>query len=153
MKDQFDKLLKEKENYIPVEYGRQVHKVKNKIWYVSSLVEYAKSMEVETIKVEDIRAVKLNLPLLKDHGVTHLEIAYHMRVAMNADMNFPIILGKDGRIMDGHHRVIKALALGIPDVKVVQFTVDPEPDKYVDESVATESLTPYIWDNTYIEGI
>ena len=44
MKDQFDKLLNEKESYTPVEYGRQCHKVGNKLWYVSSLVEYAKSM-------------------------------------------------------------------------------------------------------------
>ena len=153
MKDQFDKLLNEKEGYTPVEYGRQCHKVKNKIWYVSSLVEYAKSMEVQTIKIEDIRAVKLNLPLLKDHGVTHLEIAYHMRVAMNANMDYPIILAQDGRIMDGHHRVIKALAMGIPEVKVVQFNIDPEPDKYIDESTALESLSPYIWDSIYLENV
>lgn len=153
MKDQFDKLLNEKESYVPVEYGRQCHKVKNKLWYVSSLVEYAKSMEVQTIKVEDIRAVKLNLPLLKDHGVTHLEIAYHMRVSMNANMDYPIILAQDGRIMDGHHRVIKALAMGIPEVKVVQFNIDPEPDKYIDENTALESLSPYIWDSIYIENV
>lgn len=153
MKDQFDKLLNEKESYVPVEYGRQCHKVKNKLWYVSSLVEYAKSMEVQTIKVEDIRAVKLNLPLLKDHGVTHLEIAYHMRVSMNANMDYPIILAQDGRIMDGHHRVIKALAMGIPEVKVVQFNIDPEPDKYIDETTALESLSPYIWDSIYIENV
>ena len=153
MKDQFDKLLNEKESYIPVEYGRQCHKVGNKLWYVSSLVEYAKSMEVQSIKIEDIRAVKLNLPLLKDHGVTHLEIAYHMRVAMNANMDYPIILAKDGRIMDGHHRVIKALAMGIPEVKVVQFNIDPEPDKYIDNNVATESLQPYFYNDMFIERV
>jgi hypothetical protein len=153
MKDQFDKLLNEKEDYTPVEYGRQCHKVGNKLWYVSSLVEYAKSMEVQSIKIEDIRAVKLNLPLLKDHGVTHLEIAYHMRVAMNANMDYPIILAKDGRIMDGHHRVIKALAMGIPEVKVVQFGIDPEPDKYIDSSIATESLQPYFYNDMFIEYV
>lgn len=153
MKDQFDKLLNEKESYTPVEYGRQCHKVGNKLWYVSSLVEYAKSMEVQSIKIEDIRAVKLNLPLLKDHGVTHLEIAYHMRVAMNANMDYPIILAKDGRIMDGHHRVIKALAMGIPEVKVVQFNIDPEPDKYIDNNVATESLQPYFYNDMFIERV
>ena len=151
MRQEFDKLLENKDKYIPVEYGRQAHCVGNKLWYVNSLVKLAESMPVETRRVEDIRAVRLNLPLLKDHGVTHIELAYHMKVALEADMNYPIILAKDGRIMDGHHRVIKALALGIPDIKVVQFKIDPEPDKYIDRSVSMESLYPYIWDSMYVE--
>lgn len=153
MKGEFDKLLNNKEQYQPVEYRKQVHKVGNKLWYVSTLVELAKTMPIEMRKIEDIRAVKLNLPLLKDHGVTHLEIAYHMKVSMNANMDYPIILARDGRIMDGHHRVIKALAFGIPEVKVVQFKVDPEPDKYVDGSVATESLHDYFFTDTYFEVV
>lgn len=152
MKDQFEVLLKDKDKYKPVEYSKQCYKINNKIWYVSRLIELAKSMPVKEVSIEDIRAVKLNLPLLKDHGVTHLEIAYHMKVALEADMNFPIILGEHGNIMDGHHRVIKALALGIPIVKVVQFTTDPEPDKYIDEK-ATESFTPYMYNDIFIEGI
>lgn len=151
MESEFNKLLNDKEQYTPVEYGKQVHKVGNKLWYVSTLVELAKQIPIEMRKIEDIRAVKLNLPLLKDHGVTHLEIAYHMKVSMNANMDYPIILAKDGRIMDGHHRVIKALAFGIPEVKVVQFKVDPEPDKYIDNSVATESLQDYFFRDTYLE--
>lgn len=153
MKGEFDKLLNNKEQYQPVEYGKQVHKVGNKLWYVSTLVELSKTMPIEMRKIEDIRAVKLNLPLLKDHGVTHLEIAYHMKVSMSANMDYPIILARDGRIMDGHHRVIKALAFGIPEVKVVQFKVDPEPDKYVDDSVATESLHDYFFTDTYFEVV
>ena len=151
MKGEYEKLLNNKDKYIPVDCHKQVHKVGNKVWYVSSLLKEAEFLPVETRNIEDIRAVKLNLPLLKDHGVTHLELAYHMKVALEADMNFPIILAKDGRIMDGHHRVIKALALGIPQVKVVQFTEDPVPDKYVDENTAYESLQDYFYRDMYVE--
>ena len=152
MKDQFNILLSNKDKYIPVEYGKQVHKVKNKIWYVSTLVELAKSMPIELRKVEDIRAVKLNLPLLKDHGVTHVELAYHMKVALEANLDYPIILASDGRIMDGHHRLIKAIALGVPEIKVVQFKIDPEPDKIITDT-GTESLDPYVWDSTYVDFV
>ena len=152
MKDQFSVLLNDKDKYIPVEYGKQVHKVKNKIWYVSTLVELAKSMPIELRKVEDIRAVKLNLPLLKDHGVTHVELAYHMKVALEANLDYPIILASDGRLMDGHHRLIKAIALGVPEIKVVQFKIDPEPDKIVAD-VGTESLDPYVWDSMYMDFV
>lgn len=152
MKDQFNILLSDKDKYIPVEYGKQVHKIKNKIWYVSTLVELAKSMPIELRKVEDIRAVKLNLPLLKDHGVTHVELAYHMKVALEANLDYPIILASDGRIMDGHHRLIKAIALGVPEIKVVQFKIDPEPDKIITD-IGTESLDPYVWDSTYVDFV
>ena len=152
MEKEFNKLLESKDRYTPVEYDKQVHKVGNKIWYVSTLVELSKTMPIETRKVEDIRAIKLNLPLLKNHGVTHVELAYHMKVAMEANMDYPILLGRDGRILDGHHRLIKAIALGVPEIKVVQFKIDPEPDKIVADA-GTESLDPYVWDSMYIDFV
>jgi hypothetical protein len=48
-----------------------------------------------------------------------------------ADLRFPIILSADGRVMDGMHRVAKAVLLRQATIEAVQFDVDPEPD-YVD---------------------
>lgn len=44
------------------------------------------------------------------------------------DLNFPIILSSDGRIMDGMHRVAKALLEGRGTIEAVRFRQDPEPD-------------------------
>lgn len=44
------------------------------------------------------------------------------------DLNFPIILSSDGRIMDGMHRVAKALLEGRRTIEAVRFRQDPEPD-------------------------
>ena len=45
-----------------------------------------------------------------------------------ADLSFPIILSSDGRVMDGMHRVAKAVLLARSTIKAVQFRDDPEPD-------------------------
>ena len=44
------------------------------------------------------------------------------------DLKHPVILSRDGRVMDGMHRVAKALIKGQEWISVVQFTHDPEPD-------------------------
>lgn len=51
-----------------------------------------------------------------------------MRLVDEADLSFPILLGADGRLMDGMHRVAKALREGRRTIDTVQFEVDPEPD-------------------------
>ena len=45
-----------------------------------------------------------------------------------ADLSFPIILSADGAVMDGRHRVLKALLQDRDHVEAVQFDEDPEPD-------------------------
>ncbi|MOA54550.1 hypothetical protein D3C78_1781890 [compost metagenome] len=48
-----------------------------------------------------------------------------------ADLAYPIILDSEGRVMDGMHRVSKALMQGATHIDAVQFEQDPAPD-YVD---------------------
>ena len=52
----------------------------------------------------------------------------HMRLVLASDASFPILLGCDGRVMDGMHRVLKVALEGGAEIEVKQFTVDPEPD-------------------------
>lgn len=59
------------------------------------------------------------------------DIAEHARMIEEADLAWPIILSSDKRVMDGMHRVLKALNLGQSTIRAVIFEVDPEPD-YVD---------------------
>lgn len=47
---------------------------------------------------------------------------------LDCDLTFPVILSSDGRVMDGMHRVCKALLEGIEDINAVRFVRDPEPD-------------------------
>ena len=47
---------------------------------------------------------------------------------LDADLAFPVILSSDGRIMDGMHRVCKALLHGHTHITAVRFAADPPPD-------------------------
>ena len=55
-------------------------------------------------------------------------VAEHARLIEATDLNYPIILSSDGRVMDGMHHVCKAALLGHDTVTAVQFTTDPAPD-------------------------
>jgi hypothetical protein len=52
----------------------------------------------------------------------------HMRLVLESDESFPILLGSDGRVMDGMHRVLKVALKGGSEIDAKQFVVDPEPD-------------------------
>ena len=43
------------------------------------------------------------------------EVVEHMRLVQEVDPSYPIILGVDGRVLDGMHRVARALLLGQPE--------------------------------------
>lgn len=51
----------------------------------------------------------------------------HMARILEADLSYPIILDVDGTILDGAHRVCKALLERRPNIRVVQFATTPPP--------------------------
>lgn len=56
------------------------------------------------------------------------EIAEHAKLIETADLSYPIILCQAGRVMDGMHRVCKALNLGQTTIKAVRFSEAIDPD-------------------------
>lgn len=67
---------------------------------------------------------------------TPRSIAYHMHLAGEADLRWPVILCAQGRLMDGMHRLLKALHLGQNDIAAVRFTKTPAPD-FINVDVST----------------
>ena len=82
------------------------------------------------------RAVQLSqiAELDEDHWYFHGDIptcrslVEHIQLIEACDMRYPIILDQQGRVMDGMHRVCKALLNGDREIQAVQFENDPEPD-------------------------
>ena len=56
------------------------------------------------------------------------KVVEHARLISEVDFSHPIILGPDGRVMDGMHRIARALLEGRPDISAVRFRALPEPD-------------------------
>ena len=71
-------------------------------------------------------------------SVTCRQIAIHARLIEEADLSHPIIMCSNRRVMDGMHRVLKALNAGLKTIDAVVLTKDPDPD-YVD--VTPEELS------------
>lgn len=56
----------------------------------------------------------------------------HCKRVDAVDLSYPVIMDDDGFIMDGWHRVAKALRDGRATIKAVRFDETPAPDYYED---------------------
>jgi ATP sulfurylase len=56
------------------------------------------------------------------------KVVEHARLISGVDVSYPIILGPDGRVMDGMHRIARALMEGRTEIDAMRFTALPEPD-------------------------
>jgi ATP sulfurylase len=101
-------------------------------WDVDKLVQLAKNLPVISVSLEDI--AELDEPFWyqgTDSKPTCRSVVEHMRLIEQTDLSYPIILSHTGRVMDGMHRVGKALLLGQSEIKAVRFSQEIKPD-YVD---------------------
>jgi hypothetical protein len=97
-------------------------------WDVDRLVALSRDLPVLHVPLTDIREIKEPFSSESDEAASWRSMVEHIRLIETADLRFPIILSSEGRVMDGMHRVVKALLAGRATIDAVRFTVDPEPD-------------------------
>jgi len=98
-------------------------------WDVHRLIRLSSRLPRKRIALADIRELdQVYWFDDRDHKATCRAVLEHLRLIEATDLSFPIILGADGRVMDGMHRVAKALLQGEREIEAVQFESDPEPD-------------------------
>lgn len=51
----------------------------------------------------------------------------HFKSVKQADLRYPIILDEDGEILDGRHRLMRAILDGYETIKAVRFIENPRP--------------------------
>lgn len=96
-------------------------------YIVSKLIEAAKDLEPFEIPL-----MGLNITALTDiHSMS--DFVGHMKRVLEVDLSYPIILDDEGFIMDGRHRVAKALLEGRTTITAVRFDETPDWDFTVDE--------------------
>jgi hypothetical protein len=96
-------------------------------WDVDRLVRLTKDLPSRRVPLEEIRELDEGWAG-DDERPTWRAMVEHIRLMDAADLSFPIILSADGAVMDGRHRVLKALLQDRDHVEAVQFDEDPEPD-------------------------
>ena len=94
-------------------------------WDVDRLVALSRELRAEPVPIASIR--ELDEPYWGE-PMTCRAVADHARLISESDLSYPVILSSDGRIMDGMHRVLKAVLLGQSHIAAVRFVTDPEPD-------------------------
>jgi hypothetical protein len=109
------------------------------IWDVHRLITSIKRLPAFQLPLSKIAELDEQYWFDEKAVVTCRDIAEHAKLIQETDLAHPIILAADGRVMDGMHRVCKALMEGRSTIAVVQFAQNPDPD-YID--VDLESL-PY----------
>jgi hypothetical protein len=98
-------------------------------WDVDHLVELSRALPVQEIDIASLADVDSVYWIGADGSAPTVRILVsHMKLVEKVDLSYPIILGADGRVMDGMHRVAKALLEERATVSAVRFKVQPEPD-------------------------
>jgi hypothetical protein len=97
-------------------------------WDVDRLISLAEALPEEAVPLTEI--TEINTSYWFDHGYepTVVAVVEHVRLVNDADLAYPIILDPDGRVMDGMHRVAKALLLGHSTIAAKRLATLPEPD-------------------------
>jgi hypothetical protein len=98
-------------------------------WDIGRLIRLSRGPPVHAVTVDSVREV--DAVYWFDDSTTAptvRAVVEHARLMLDADVSFPVILGPDGRVMDGMHRIARAMLEGKTEVSVVRFPALPEPD-------------------------
>lgn len=90
-------------------------------WSVARLFELSRNLPIMHVPLDHLSVFHIYEKL------TLREMVMHMKAVNAADLDMPIILDEDGELMDGRHRLMKAMLLGVETIKAVRFDTNPYP--------------------------
>jgi len=100
---------------------RQTCTINDKEYNVHSAIMLSEDLKVKTLPIEDLY-ISYGSPC--ENSLR--SFCEHMKGVDEADLKYPILLNQDGCIIDGRHRLAKALILGRKTIKVKRFIKDPD---------------------------
>jgi hypothetical protein len=97
-------------------------------WDVDRLIELSRDLPREHVAVAEIRELDTDYWFDDRLPPTVRRVVEHAQLIEEVDPSFPVILGPDGRVMDGMHRIARALLEHRESILAVRFERLPEPD-------------------------
>ena len=97
-------------------------------WDVDRLIALSADLPVVKVPLTSFAELDTEYWFKDGQAPTVRSVVEHARFMQEADLTFPVILAADGRVMDGMHRIAKALLVDLVTVDAVQFPVTPQPD-------------------------
>ena len=97
-------------------------------WDVHRLLELARGLPVVSVSIDEVGEIDSTYWFDDDNRPTVRAIVDHVRLMEQVDLSHPILLGHDGRVMDGMHRIARALLEGRGELPAIRFPHPIEPD-------------------------
>ena len=97
-------------------------------WDVDRLIALTEGLPVVGVPLAEITEIDSVYWFDEWQQPTVRAVAEHVRLVQQADLSYPIILGPGGRVMDGMHRIARALCEGRRTIDAVRLEVAPPPD-------------------------
>lgn len=122
----FLEFMNENNNYVDTSWTMKIDSEEKTIT-IHEIQDFLKNSPIVDIKVDDIKSKCIHLN--KTDTETFLR-------SQKSDLNYPIIIckgldGKWGMILDGHHRLKKAIDNGIDMIKSKVLDLKNSPDLYL----------------------
>ncbi|NBB81690.1 MAG: hypothetical protein GVY36_19990 [Verrucomicrobia bacterium] len=89
--------------------------------------------EAKDLTPFDVPVASLDVSGVPFDELSLLEMAWHCRKVVDADLRYPIILDWDGCVADGRHRIVRALMDGRKTIKAVRLQHQMTPCSVEDE--------------------
>lgn len=100
-------------------------------WSAESLYEQAKKEECEPVDFQ-LEFFSFDGEGMFEQTERMADIAFHMRRAIESDTSIPIIVGPLGNVMDGFHRILKAVIM-CEKIMCYRLSDLPEPEEVENE--------------------
>ena len=97
-------------------------------WDVDRLVELSRNFPIIDVDISTIGDVDTSYWFDETKEPTVRAVVEHIRLFEEVDVKYPIILGPNGQVMDGMHRIARAMLEGRTTIRAVRFEHLPEPD-------------------------
>jgi hypothetical protein len=97
-------------------------------WDVDRLIALAAELPVIDVELSAIAEIDSVYWFDETHRPTVRNVVAHARLIAAADLRWPILLGHDNRVMDGMHRISRAMLEGQRVIRARKFAEPVPPD-------------------------
>ncbi|MCP4989786.1 MAG: hypothetical protein GY928_28135 [Colwellia sp.] len=98
----------------------QTYTTKGRVYNINACLTCAEGLEVRDVIIEDLY-MGYDAPCADNFR----SFISHMKMVEEADLSYPVLMNEDGVMLDGRHRLAKAILEGHETIKAVRFEKDP----------------------------
>ena len=95
-------------------------------WHVANLFNYCNDPENADMFELDTHSLALHQTIWGE--LSMFELINHYRQAMDTDLTHPVIVSAEGWVLDGWHRIVKAILTDVRYLPAVRMKVNPPYD-------------------------